>query len=79
MAAHRRLADGDLATLRSRQDVAWMWREITDTLVDRLRAAEPVRRLLPALEAAVAAGETTAASAAHEALAVFLDPSPAPS
>jgi LAO/AO transport system kinase len=37
-AAHDRLGGVGLATLRAGQNVAWMWNEVTDTLLDRLRA-----------------------------------------
>ena len=41
---------------RSRQAVAWMWSEVQDTLVDRLRADPAVAALVDGLEAEVAAG-----------------------
>lgn len=71
--AHRRLAADGLAELRAGQGVAWMWSEVTDTLVERLRAHPGVRDRVPALERAVAAGEMTATGAAHSLLAAFLD------
>jgi LAO/AO transport system kinase len=71
--AHRRLEAEGLAELRASQGVAWMWSEVTDTLVERLRHHPGVRDRVPALEQSVAAGEMTATRAAHSLLAAFLD------
>jgi LAO/AO transport system kinase len=49
-----------------------MWSEVTDTLLDRLRADPAVRELVPALEAAVASGDLGAGRAAQQLLAAFL-------
>ena len=72
-AAHDRLAHDGLDQLRRQQSVAWMWAEVVDTLVDRLRNHPQVRADLHQLEAAVAAGEVTPATAAQRLLTAFLD------
>ena len=59
--------------LRAAQSVAWMWSEVTDTLLDRLRAHPGVRDLLHELEASVSAGTTSPTAAAHDVLERFLD------
>lgn len=70
--AHAQLeADGGLARLRSEQNVAWMWSEVTASLLDALRHHPAVRAGLGQLEDDVAAGSRTAASAAAELLARF--------
>ena len=76
-AAHARLAADGLEALRAQQGVAWMWSEVTDTLVERLRDHPAVRDQVPALEAAVAAGETAPTRAAHLLLDAFLGARPA--
>ena len=62
-----------LAELRARQNVAWMWSEVTDTLLDRLRADPGVRDELARLEQRVADGSMPAATAAHQLLTTFLE------
>jgi LAO/AO transport system kinase len=71
-AAHDHLAATALPQLRAQQSVAWMWSEVTDTLLDRLKADPEVRAHLADLEAQVAAGSRPAASAAQELLDRFL-------
>ena len=75
-AAHERLEADGLATLRAHQGVAWMWNEVTDTLVEQLRLHPSVRDKVPALEAAVASGETAATRAAQALLQAFLGAQP---
>lgn len=70
--AHDRIGPVALAELRAGQDVAWMWREITDTLLDRLRQHPQVRDLVPGIEAKVAAGELSTMAAASQLLGAFL-------
>jgi L-malate glycosyltransferase len=74
-AAHDRLrVDGPdgLDALRGRQAVAWMWSEVTDTLIDRLRRAPSVRAALHAAEKDVTAGRRSPTAAAAELLDAFL-------
>jgi LAO/AO transport system kinase len=67
-----RVAVGDeLPTARSRQAVAWMWSEVKDTLLDRLRHDPAVAARLAPLEADVAAGAVTPNAAARELLELF--------
>ena len=77
MDAHDRLrADGSLDELRTRQAVAAMWGEVTETLLDRLRADPGVRERLGELEAAVGQRTTSPTAAAHDVLERFLGDSP---
>jgi LAO/AO transport system kinase len=64
-------ANGHLAPRRRAQALAWM-RELVGTGLDDLFRADPhVAEALPALEAAVAEGRTTAFAAARQLLALF--------
>ena len=56
---------------RARQAVAWMWSEVRDTLIDRLRADAAVAALVDGLEADVAAGRVTPTTAARSLLDAF--------
>ena len=67
-------AAGELAEKRRRQQVAWMWSMLDASLLAAFRNHPEVRTLLPPLERAVAAGETTAVAAASRLLAVFERP-----
>jgi LAO/AO transport system kinase len=73
-AAHRRLSDGGwLASQRAAQAVAWMWSEVTETLLDDLRAHPGVRASLGHLEQAVADGQVSPTAAAQDLLGTFRD------
>ncbi len=63
---------GDLAAKRAAQARAWMWSEVSETVLAALRAHPQVARELADLEAAVMAGRTTPAAAARRLLAAFL-------
>jgi LAO/AO transport system kinase len=71
---------GELAAKRREQQQAWFWSMLREGLERHFLARADVRRLVPTLEAAVAAGELTATAAAGRLLAL-LDPkaNPAPS
>jgi LAO/AO transport system kinase len=71
-AAHDRLGPA-LDEHRAHQNVAWMWSEVTDTLLERLRTDHTVRAKLGDLERRVAEGELPAATAAQEVLSSFLE------
>ena len=71
-AAHERLRANGLEELRAQQSTAWMWSEVTDTMLDRLRRAPSVRERVPELEGAVARGELAPAVAAEQLLQAFL-------
>jgi len=70
--AHEQLGDDGLHDLRARQEVAWMWSEVTDELLSRLRSHPQVRAQVAELEGAVASGTLTAAAAADQLLSAFL-------
>jgi len=65
-------AAGDLAAKRATQARAWMWSEVSETVLSALRAHPEVARQLTDLEAAVMAGRTTPAMAARSLLQAFL-------
>jgi LAO/AO transport system kinase len=71
IAAHARLASTVLPALRTGQNVAWMWSEVTETLLERLHQHPAITARLATLEAAVASGSTSPAAAAHEILSAF--------
>ena len=69
-AAHRSLVgDGALERLRAEQASRWMWSELQAGLLERLRGDRRIGALLPDLEAEVAAGRVSPATAAHRLLA----------
>ena len=59
------------AAKRAGQQVRWMWAMVRDRLMAALESSETVRAETAALEAAVAAGETTPALAAERLLKAF--------
>jgi LAO/AO transport system kinase len=64
-------ASGELDARRAEQARTWMWSEVTDTLLDELRADTAVRARIEALEDDVRCGRMSPAAAAHEVLAAF--------
>ncbi len=71
-AGHERLrAEGWLDALRSEQARAAMWSEVSETLVEQLRAHPGVRERLAQLETAVGDGALSPAAAAHDVLQRF--------
>ena len=62
----RHEAKGLVAEKRRRQDVKWMWAMVQDRLQAKLRHDPALKARTPALEAAVAAGDTAATVAADE-------------
>ena len=62
---------GELDERRAEQARAWMWSEVTDTLLDELRADPAVRAEIEALEHDVSSGRISPAAAARQVLAVF--------
>jgi LAO/AO transport system kinase len=70
---HRQVleAAGSFERKRAGQQVRWMWAMVRDRLTSALEGDAGVRALVPELEAAVAAGETTPAVAAERLLAAF--------
>ena len=65
-------AAGDLAARRAAQARAWMWSEVSETVLARLRAHPDVAGRLAELEAAVTAGTITPAAAARRLVRAFL-------
>jgi len=65
-------ASGEFDENRAAQSLAWMWSEVTDSLLDLLRHDTAVRDQVKAMEAAVSAGETSPVAAAQELVATFL-------
>jgi LAO/AO transport system kinase len=61
-------AGGGLAAKRAEQARAWMWRELSESLLAALSARPEVARRLAGLEARVRAGEITPAAAARRLL-----------
>jgi LAO/AO transport system kinase len=62
---------GALAARRTEQSRAWMWSEVTDTMLEELRADAEVNARIASLEADVAGGRVSAAAAARRVLAAF--------
>jgi LAO/AO transport system kinase len=69
MAAAR--ASGSLARRRGEQAREWMWSEVSETLLDRLRSDANVRAELGALESDVTAGKVSPAAGARRLLDRF--------
>lgn len=65
---------GELQRLRAEQNGQWMWSEITDGLLDRLRADADTVTELSRLESDVRAGHISPTAAAQQLLARFLGP-----
>jgi LAO/AO transport system kinase len=69
---HAALAEaGDLDRLRARQRRAWLWSEVTDALMDRIRTDPRVADLVPGIEAEVDAGTVAPVAAARRLLAAL--------
>ncbi len=63
---------GDLEVLRAEQNCSWLWSEVTDGLVERLRGDEEISQMLASLETAVRSGSIPPTTAAQQILAKFL-------
>jgi LAO/AO transport system kinase len=64
-------AAGELAELRRRQAVSWMWSEVEETALDQLRNDPSVGDVVAAVESRVADGDLSPATAAHQILEAF--------
>ena len=62
---------GALAIRRAEQAHAWMWSEVSETLLQALRDDPRVERLLPEMERAVAAGRMAPGAAARQLVGTF--------
>jgi LAO/AO transport system kinase len=71
---YRDATAAELPARRAEQARDWMWSEVTDGLLDELRADERVAGLAEELEAAVAEGTVTPTAAAQRLLARFRSP-----
>jgi LAO/AO transport system kinase len=69
---------GELAAKRARQAKAWMWNEVSESLLAALRADPEVAARLAALEAEVMAGKISPTVGAQQLLERFLVPGQAP-
>jgi GTPase len=63
----------ELGQLRAQQSREWMWSEVSESLLDSLRADAEVSELARRLEAEVAGGITTPTAAARAILHAFLE------
>jgi len=64
---------GRLEARRADQARAWMWSEVNESLMERLRADGAARQAVTAMEDDVAAGKRSPTEAAQAILAAFLD------
>jgi LAO/AO transport system kinase len=64
-------ASGELEEKRTAQARAWMWSEVTDTLLDELRDDPAVKARIESLEDDVSSGRVSPAAAARQVLAAF--------
>ena len=64
-------ASGDLDIRRSEQSRSWLWSEISESLIDRLRSDAQVAAVIAEVEAAVVAGTLPASVAATRVLDQF--------
>lgn len=65
-------ATGEIARRRATQARAWLWTELSESLLAALKAHPGVAERLPVLEEAVAAGRITPSAAAETLLQVYL-------
>jgi LAO/AO transport system kinase len=64
-------ATGELAELRRKQQVKWLWSMLEDRIFSRLRTDAALRAKLPQLEAAVADGTLSPTLAVDEIAAAL--------
>ena len=69
-------AAGELDTRRADQARDWMWSEISDSLLERLRADRGASKVARTLEAEVRAGRVPPTAAADRVLRAFLHEDP---
>jgi LAO/AO transport system kinase len=74
LASHDRLRTlGALEPLRSNQAVSAMWKELTDTLVDRVLSDPDIRARFTSARATTASGAISPGTAAHDVLEAALE------
>ena len=64
-------ANGEFDRTRAAQARAWLWNEVSETLLENLRSDDGIRREVAALERAVADGQTSPWVAAQELVEKF--------
>jgi len=62
---------GSFASRRAAQAHAWMWTEVSETLLAALRDDPRLGRMLPELERRVSAGDLAPGAAARQLVAAF--------
>jgi len=65
-------ASGEILESRVKQARSWLWSEVGDTLLERLKGHRDVQSMLEDLEEQVVTGTTTPAAAARRVLQAFL-------
>ena len=60
-----------LNKLRKQQAITWMWDEVHENLIDKLKASPAVIKLIPGMENSVQTGNITPTKAAQEILNTF--------
>jgi len=63
---------GEIQSRRAEQARAWMWSEVTDTLLDRFKASASVKAQIQTLEAEVTRGDIAPGAAAKKLISAFL-------
>ncbi len=69
-------SNGQMASRRQQQSLAWMWERIEAGLKQSFHANQRVQALLPQMTAQVRLGQLTASTAARHLLGLLLSPSP---
>ncbi|MBL4667376.1 MAG: hypothetical protein JKY04_08365, partial [Sneathiella sp.] len=67
-----RSKDDELEIQRREQSSAWMWSELSESLMNQLKYDAAVSAKLPEFEAEVKAGKVSPTAAARELLGIFL-------
>lgn len=62
---------GDITLRRETQNIAWMWTELGERLMETLKRNDEVRRALPTIETEVAEGRRAPVVAANDLLELF--------
>jgi LAO/AO transport system kinase len=60
-----------LNELRKQQAITWMWDEIHENLIDKLKSSPAIMKLIPDMEINVQTGNITPTKAAREILNIF--------
>lgn len=68
---NQREASGDLARVRARQSVTWLWSELSENLLELMRQDEALKQQIAALEKAVATGDASPRVAAFQLINEF--------